>query len=83
MLVRYAISLSVMSLLVVLKRVNDVSGGSVLPFFLFFGPLLLIAWFAGFGPSMVSAVLVVVAARQPYEMEYRLRRAEHTQKKPA
>jgi predicted membrane metal-binding protein len=53
---RYAISLAVMIITVGLKRLNDVWGGPAIPFFLFFLPLLMIAWFAGFGPSMASAL---------------------------
>jgi PAS domain S-box-containing protein len=62
-LVRYAVSLALTVLAVFLKWVVDAQLGTHTPFFVFFLPSLLIAWFAGIGPSMVSATLAVVAAQ--------------------
>jgi PAS domain S-box-containing protein len=63
MWMRYAISLAVMIITVGLKRLNDVWGGPAIPFFFFFLPLLMIAWFAGFGPSIASALSVIAIAQ--------------------
>ncbi len=62
-LVRYAISLALTALVVSLKWVVDSWFGVQTPFFIFFVPLLFIVWFAGIGPSMASAVLIVVAVQ--------------------
>lgn len=62
-LVRYAISLALTALVVSLQWAVDISFGIQAPFFIFFMPLLLIGWFAGLGPSVVSAVFVAVVVQ--------------------
>jgi PAS domain S-box-containing protein len=59
-LVRYAISVALTALIVFIQWAVNAWLGIRTPFFIFFAPLLLIAWFAGLGPSVVSAVFVAV-----------------------
>ena len=63
MLVRYALSIGVMALLVALKHATDIWIGRPTPLLLSFLPLLLVAWFAGFGPGVVCTLFIVVAAQ--------------------
>jgi len=62
-LVRYAICLALTALAMALKWAGDVWLGVQTPFFVFFVPLLLVSWFAGLGPCVVSAVFVVLVAQ--------------------
>jgi PAS domain S-box-containing protein len=62
-LARYAISFAGVALAVALKWALDWWLGNPAPVHLFFLPLLLVAWFAGLGPSIASAALIGVSAQ--------------------
>ena len=62
-LLRHGLALAAAAVTVALKLTLDSAIKTQTPFWDFVLPLVLIAWFAGFGPSVVSALLIAIAAQ--------------------
>jgi PAS domain S-box-containing protein len=71
--VRYGFALAAAASTVSLKLALDAVIGTQIPFSVVVVPLVLVAWFAGFGPGQVASLLVAAAAQYfPLSTDYSL-----------